>query len=156
MPTKVFVNSNLTANFTCVECGVVNQKDVSKYIKHDKVVKLKYRCPSCKHSFSTLLERRRSIRKIVNLTGCLKKNSKKYSIIVEDISKHGFGITIVEKVSIKIGEQIEIEFNLDDTPKSIIQRVVLVKKIFLHNKIGCEFPSSEHTGNLGKYFLFNY
>lgn len=68
MAIKVFVTSNLTARFFCPECGKSKQKDVSKFMGPEAQVKLKYKC-DCRHSFSVILERRRSIRKKVNLKG---------------------------------------------------------------------------------------
>ena len=58
MATKIFITSNLMATFTCPECNESKRKDMSKFIKHETQVRLKYKC-DCQHSFSVILERRR-------------------------------------------------------------------------------------------------
>jgi hypothetical protein len=155
MTIKIFINSNLTANFICPECGKSELKDVSKFIGHKTTVKLKYKC-KCKHSFSVILERRRSIRKEVNLKGEILYNSGKYAITIEDISKHGLKIKLSEILPFTKEGNINIRFILDDPNKSNIQTEVKIKKIISPVNIGCEFLSFQHHGNLGKYFLFYY
>jgi len=152
---KIFIASDLTANFTCPECGKSKEKDVSKFIKHKTQVKLKYRC-SCQHSFSAILERRRSKRKKVQLSGSIIKDSTKHDIIIQDISKHGLRIKLKEHIRLKEEERIRIEFVLDDPNSSKISREVRMKKIIPPAGIKCDFISYDHHGNLGKYFLFYY
>jgi transcriptional regulator NrdR family protein len=164
LETKVFVTSSLMAMFLCPECGKGERKDVSSFIKHETKVRLKYKCPSCTHPFSVTLERRRSLRKEVNLKGNTKKvqlngnllkRSAKYPIIVQDISKHGLKIKLLKKVALEQDSNIDIEFTLDDIRKSLVLREVQIKKVISPEYIGCEFTSDNHHGNLGKYFAFN-
>ncbi len=155
MPKKLFVTSNLMAAFICPKCGKSKQKDVSKFIEHETQVKLKYKC-NCQHSFSVILERRRSIRKKLQLKGHIIRNSKKHVIKIEDLSRHGVKINILKNISLKKGEEIEIEFILDDPNRSKVSRRVHVRKINSPTDIGCEFISCDHYGSLGKYFLFYF
>lgn len=155
MHKTVYVSSDLIANFSCPECGKRIHKDVSKFVEHKTQVKLKYKC-SCRHSFPVILERRQSIRKEVSWTGCVIQKSKKYSMIVKDISRQGIKISMQDKIPLELGGKIEIEFSLDDPGKSIISREVRVNKILSPTDIGCRFISSEHYGSLGKYFLFYF
>lgn len=155
MDLKVFVTSNKMAIFPCSKCGKSYQKDVSKYIGHEAQVRLKYKC-KCQNSFSVLLERRRSIRKKVNFKGYLLDKQQKIPITVIDISKHGMKIKILEKLLLKKGQKIRIEFNLDDPKKSIVSKTVQINKIIPPLSIGCEFMEQEHYGDLGKFFLFHF
>jgi len=155
MTIKVFVTSDLMATFTCPECGKYEQKDISKFIGHETQVKLKYKC-ACQHSFSVILERRHSKRKRIQLKGYIIRGSKKHAITIEDLSKHGIRIKLLENIPLKEEERIEIEFILDDPNRSKISRNVRIKKIISPADIGCEFISFDHDGNLGKYFLFYY
>ncbi len=154
MALKVYVTSKVTAVFPCSECGKSENKDVSKFIGHKSKIRLKYKC-RCGHAFSVDLERRRSIRKNVCLSGYMKSDTGKHEIVVEDISQHGMKVCLVQKLSFEIGQKIELEFILDDHHHSKIVRQVKVKKIISDMKIGCEFSNSEHYDDLGKYFLFH-
>jgi hypothetical protein len=155
MSIKVFITSDLMATFTCPECGKSKRKDISKFIGHETKVKLKYKC-DCQHSFSVMLERRRSKRKILRLKGHIILGLKKHAIIIEDLSKHGIKIKLLKNIPLKEENKIEVEFILDDPNKSKILKEVRIKKIISPAVIGCEFISYEHFGNLGKYFLFYY
>lgn len=155
MAVKVYVTSKQTAVFSCPDCGRSENKDVAKFIGHKTKIRLKYKC-RCGHAFSVDLERRRSKRKDVCLTGFLDDSSRKHEIVVEDISQHGMKVSLASKMSFEIGQNIELEFVLDDNHHSKIFRQVKVKKIISDTKIGCEFLSSEHYDDLGKYFLFHY
>ncbi|MCP3874269.1 MAG: PilZ domain-containing protein [Desulfobacteraceae bacterium] len=155
MTLKVFITSNLMATFTCPECGKSKREDVSKFIGHETQVKLKYKC-DCQHSFSAILERRRSKRKRVRLKGHIVLGLKKYAITIDDISKHGVRIKLLEKFPLKEEKRIKIKFILDDPNNSIISKEVRIKNIISPAIIGCEFVSYDHLGNLGKYFLFYY
>jgi len=154
---KIFVTSNSMATFSCSECGKIEQKDVSKFIKHEAQVKLKYKCSSCKHSFSVILERRLSIRKGVHLLGHIIQNSIRNAIMVKDLSKHGLRIKISQKtIALEKNEIIQVEFILDDPKKSKVSKRIRVIKINSPTDISCEFYNKDHQGNLGKYFLFYF
>ena len=155
MPIKVYVSSNQTANFQCTNCGKSIHRDVSKFIAHETQIKLKYTC-KCGHSFSITLERRRSIRKEVTFKGSITTKLKKYPVTIENISKEGLKIKMLDKVPFGIEEIINVEFTLDDVNRSKISVEVRIKNILSQKNMGCEFTSSTHWGNLGKYFLFNY
>ncbi len=156
MLKKTFVSSNLKATMTCPKCNKIEQKDLSRFIGHESQVKLKHTC-CCDHRFSVFLERRRSIRKDVQFRGNLIKNTKKYPIVIENMSKYGVRVRLLEIILLEDGQEIMIEFTLDDPNKSKVQRAALVQKKFLSSAdIGCEFITSDHYGNLGKYFLFYF
>ncbi len=155
MDKKVYVSSNFMITFICPECGASKSKDVSRFIKHETQVKLKYKC-TCQHSFSLILERRRAIRKKVRLIGNIHYNSEKYPMTIEDLSKHGVKIKLLKNISLKEEEKIEIDFILDDPKNSKVSRQVRIKTIIPPVEIGCEFISHDHQDNLGKYFLFYY
>jgi predicted DNA-binding antitoxin AbrB/MazE fold protein len=152
---KIFVTSDKMATFPCSECGKSYKKDVSKYIGHETQVRLKYRC-KCKNSFSVLLERRRSIRKTVDFSGYLLNKQQRIPLTVIDISKHGMKIKILEKLPLKEGQKIQIEFSLDDPKKSIVSKTVQINKIMPSLTLGCEFIEQGHYGDLGKFFLFHF
>ncbi len=159
---KIFVPSNLVATFSCPSCKKSVRKDVSKFFKNKTLLKLKCKC-SCQNRFLVILERRRSIRKVVHLEGHLKKiNLKnhiiqkllKYTIKVENLSKHGFRIKLLKKVPLKVGEKVKIEFNLNNLNKSKVSRTVRVIKMLSQIDVCCEFLFSDRDNNLGDQLLF--
>jgi hypothetical protein len=155
MIPRIFINSNLTATIPCAKCGQSYQKDVSKFIGHETQVRLKYKC-KCQNSFSVLLERRRFIRKEVRLSGSIIVNQEKIPITIVDISKHGIRLKLLNNISLKLDDVIEIDFTLDDSNRSKISKNVRIKRFMPPITIGCEFLTEDHSGNLGKYFLFNF
>ena len=155
MAVKVFASSDLISSFTCPECGKSKQMDVSKFMRHKTEVKLKYKCP-CKHEFSVILERRRAVRKNVQLQGHIIRDNKKFQITIKDISKNGLKIELLERIPVTLSEKLRISFSLDDPNQSKINKDVIIKNIRPPKNIGVEFTSNEHYDNFGKYLLFHF
>lgn len=154
MVQKVFITRSGKANFSCPECGKVKQLDVSRYNTVDKEVKLKYTC-TCKHIFSVILERRKSIRKKVDLPGLLILGNKRYPVNVTDISKIGLKIRTKGLLNLHLEDKVVLEFALDDPGGSKISKEVIIKKIKQTN-IGVEFFSQNHYDKFGAYILFHF
>ncbi|WDP88717.1 MAG: PilZ domain-containing protein [Desulfobacter sp.] len=155
MVTKIYVNADLKATIPCPNCKNSYQKDVSRFIKHHKEVRLKYTC-KCKHQFSILLERRRFIRKEKQLNGYLIEPTRKLPLRIIDISKYGIKIKLFTKAPPDIGSILTIEFILDDPGHSKVTTKVTVKRVLFPDTLGCEFLNPNHYDNLGKYFLFHF
>ena len=162
--SRVLVTSNLMATFSCPNCNKSRQQDISKFIEHETQVKLKCKC-SCQHTFSVILERRRSVRKEkffhghmveVHTKGYVPQKSIKSKILIKNLSMHGIRIKTLEKIPLKKAEIIKIEFKLNDPKRSTILREVRIKKMVSSIDIGCEFISNDHYGYLNKYFLFHF
>ena len=154
MVQKVFITKSGTANFSCPECGKVKQLDVSRYNTVEKEVKLKYTC-TCKHIFSVILERRKHIRKMVDLPGLLILGNKRYPITVIDISRVGLKIRTKGTLDLNLDDKVVLEFVLDDPGGSKISKEAIVKKINQTN-IGVEFLSQTHYDKFGAYILFHF
>ncbi len=155
MVEKIFVTSNSNVAFSCPECGKTIRKDVSRYMKHDAQVRLKYKC-SCKHSFSIKLERRLSIRKEGHLKGCIVQDKTTTAISIKDLSKHGLRINMLKNIHLEEGQVVKIDFVLDDPNQLEVSKRVKVIKINSPTDVSCEFLNKDHQGNLGKYFLFYF
>ena len=152
---KAFVTQELTATFACDSCGESQIKDVSKFIKHNARVQLKYKC-KCGHSSSVMLERRLVFRKEVRFKGELRYNRKKYPGVVTDLSHKGVRFKTLDKATFKVDNRVEVVFLLDNSNRSEIHRRVRIRKIFSEYSFGCEFEDTEHLDDLGKYFLFHF
>lgn len=152
MPERVYINSENKATFLCPVCSKSRVVDVAKYLKTQAAVKVTCKC-KCGHSYSVILERRKDFRKTTNLPGRFFTSKGKQGLMtVTDISRSGLGFKMNIYQDIKVGEKLKVEFNLDDQPRSLINREVVVKTI-RDNHIGTEFTSLEHYDRLGPYLI---
>jgi len=154
MPQKVFATRSGKANFTCPECGKVKQMDVSRFRNVDKEIKLKCTC-ICTHTFSVILERRKYIRKAVNLDGSCHHDNEWYPVKVIDISRLGLKIKIEAGLNVSPGEKLVIDFVLDDADGSRVSKEVIIRTV-PKTALGVEFLSQDHYDKLGTYLLFHF
>ena len=154
MTQKIFMTKNMEAVFSCPECGNEKKMDVAKFTHVDKEVKLKVTC-KCSHVFPVILERRKHVRREVNLPGNLIKGGEKYLIQVIDISRLGLKICMEEIMNLKLDDKVFIDFILDDAGKSRVSKEVIVKKID-KKYIGVIFLSDDHYDKFGAYLLFHF
>ncbi len=139
---KVYVTPSYTAVFECPLCKKSRSVDVSKFRKIKKEVKIKVNCP-CGHTYPIILERRRHYRKPVNLAGTYLFPApgglaQKKMLTVINVSRSGLKIKISEKPDFNIGDELLVEFHLDDNKRSLIKKETIVRSISdLH--IGLEF-----------------
>lgn len=150
MPDKVFVPLNAMATLRCPVCGRVEEKDVSELMGHATMTEMKCSC-SCRHRYSVLLERRRAFRKSVLLEGSLVSSSESYSVVVENVSLYGARLKMQEASLLEDGQEVQIEFTLDDPVASKIFRTARVKKFLSPTNIGCEFFSNAADDSLDRY-----
>ncbi len=159
MTQKIFMTKNMEAVFYCPECGNEKKMDVTKFTHVDKEIKLKVTC-KCSHVFPVILERRKNVRRAVNLSGTLIKGSKKYPVQVIDVSRQGLKICMEEILNLKSGDlnlndKVVIDFILDDAGKSRVSKEVTVKKID-KKYLGVIFLSDVHYDKFGTYLLFHF
>ncbi len=155
MIQKVFVTKKGKANFTCPECSIIKQMDVSKFGNINKKVNLKVTCSKCKYKFSVDLERRQHVRKTVELEGFLNIKNEKFSVKIVDISRLGLKIKTTTLLDLNIGDKMILDFVLDDATHSNVSKEVKIKKIN-ERDIGVEFLSLDHYDKLGTYLLFQF
>jgi len=151
---KVFAASSGKANFKCPECGGTRLLDVSKFCRLDKKIRLKYKC-KCGCTSSLELERRKHVRKPVDLKGELVADGHTYRARVVDISRLGLKIRTEKKLDLEPGTRVVINFVLDDATSSRVSKEVVVRTV-KDNDIGAEFLSRDHYDKLGPYLLFHF
>lgn len=134
---KVFINNYSKASFTCPNCKKRKLLNVSGYRNIREEVKITHRC-SCGHTYTLLLERRRFPRKNVRLTGAYVWNERRRKMMIRDMSRGGVRIELKQRERFKIGDKLFIEFSLDDTRRTLIQKEVIVRNI-RGPYIGAEF-----------------
>lgn len=155
MVQKVFVNKDMMASFSCPKCKKVRRMDVSKFCSQQKEVRLTFKC-KCAHSFPVVLERRQYIRKPVCLLGNVIRDHKKYSMKVEDLSRYGMRIRLLDKnIPMAVNDILVIEFTLDDNNKTLVNKEVIVQTVMPKN-MGVKFKSTDHYDKFGKYLLFHF
>jgi len=155
MSEKIFANQDGSTTIVCPQCGKLKQTDISKYIELKSTVRLKCRC-ICGHSYLAELERRKYIRKKSNFHGSFSRatNGRKGVMTVCDISRSGLKLRINASEQFVIGDELAVEFRLDDTLRSIVKKEVVVRKIE-PAFVGVEFSSMDHYDQLGAYLMFN-
>jgi c-di-GMP-binding flagellar brake protein YcgR len=153
------VTSKNTVTIVCSDCNRARAVDVSKYIQTDKKVTVKIKCP-CGNKFISYLNKRRQYRKTTNVKGTYSinsngkgKNVKKAKIC--DLSASGMKLKIKPDEYLSVGDNIIVEFYLDDIHTSFIRKKAMVRSI-RSEYIGVEFNRTEEVGKaLGFYLYFN-
>lgn len=157
MNQKVFISSKNTATFVCPQCGNTTVANVAKYAATHKKVTVKCNC-TCGHLYSVSLEKRRQYRKTTDLPGFyffLRNNGDtlKGSMRVVDISSNGFKLRLSVETKFNAGDQLRVEFYLDDKRHTFIKREVLVRNV-RKNLVGTSFaPNQGDEPALGFYLM---
>ncbi len=156
MPEKVYIGENNMATFRCPQCDKSKTADVSRYRHIQTAVRVKLKCP-CGHAYTVLLERRKHVRKNLNLPGHFyhNKSSQRGSMTVTDLSRSGLRLKLNFKCDVQVGDKLMLEFTLDDKQHSLVSKEVIVRSITDTN-IGAEFTAKEHYDKLGSYLLFDF
>jgi hypothetical protein len=144
MNTKLktwYVTENNEAIVFCPDCGyakVAILSPINISITENKAY-CKYKC-KCGAVFSSRIEFRKIHRKKVRLGGTCRKllNQKPVEILVNDISWDGVGFTCMSHHAIKVDDELEINFQLDDPRRSQISRAATVRWI-KGSEIGASF-----------------
>ena len=69
-----------------------------------------------------------------------------------DVSQSGVQFKLNNEPTFNVGDQLTIEFKLDDKERSQICEVGIVRRI-QSNSIGLEFKTTDHYGPLGQYLF---
>ncbi|MBU1196372.1 MAG: PilZ domain-containing protein [Proteobacteria bacterium] len=154
MVQKVFLIGDSKAKFSCPACGKERKMDVSKFSAAQKQVKIKCVC-SCKHEFSVVLERRKHVRRKVDLEGLLTFQNDTWPVRIMDISRLGLLISIPEELELATGQKIVVTFKLDDATQSRVEKELIVRSV-VGKEIGVQFLSQDHYDKLGPYLLFHF
>ncbi len=154
MIQKVYVSSDKKATFSCPQCGLVKEKDVSKFIEIKSTVRLKCKCV-CGHSYPVVFERRRHIRKDVNFPGSFVRGKETGPLFVKNISRTGLNLRMDCHATFKAGDRFLVKFFLGDDAMSEVEKEVIVRNVF-PPMLGVEFVSKDHYGKLGSYLLYDF
>ena len=152
--SKIYVRPDNTAVLICPYCGQWKSISADPYrgAKH----KLTVKC-FCKETFRVFLEFRKKVRKKVFLRGTYLDHSQKGSkcdIVILDISVIGLAFSSLDAPTLKINDELGVEFTLDFEKGTDIKRDVIVRNI-RQKRVGCEFELSggAFDGPLGQYVM---
>ena len=140
--SKTYVRPNNRAVLICPYCGQWRRilADPFRGKKH----KLKVKC-FCKETFKVFLEFRKEVRKEKFLRGgsCIGHSQKgsRCDIVIIDISVTGLAFSSLDAPTLRIDDELGVEFSLDFGKGPNIKRDVIVKNI-RHKRVGCEFELS--------------
>jgi hypothetical protein len=141
--SKTFVRPDGTAVLTCPYCS--HQKEISATPFKGHKHKLKVKC-FCKNPFNVFLEFRRRIRKTTQLPGTFvnySQNSSRYHLLVLDVSLIGLTFSSLDDLTTNTGDELSIEFTLDDRHHTKISRDAIGRNIRSGGSIiGVEFEKT--------------
>lgn len=157
----VFVNKDNMALIMCPHCGKMKHVSVAKFknAKHSLQVKC-----ACGQKFPVDLNFRSKFRKDTNLHGYYHRLSEKKpdpmvvgsNCTVVNLSLGGLGLRLTDKRKLTVGEEIGIEFVLDDKKKSEIKRRFIVRHVSQDGYVGGEFigdDQNQYDKTLGFYLM---
>jgi transcription elongation factor Elf1 len=158
MTQKIYITSKQMATFSCPQCNRSKTVDVSKYAALDKVVKVNIKCP-CGHSYKAILEKRRHYRKETNLPGTYVhfidgQPRDRGLMTVKDLSTAGMKLRLNVKQSFAIGDQLRVEFHLDDAHRTLIRKTVIIRNQ-RDQFIGVELAPFETVDKALGFYLFS-
>jgi hypothetical protein len=157
MDVKVFISKNNMATFVCPNCENTTTADVTRYAHMDKTVRVNIKC-RCGHAFHAVLEKRRRYRKTTRLPGTYTYERSdgthdKGIMEVVDISSLGMKLKLNVERAFNVGDKIKVEFNLDDTKRTPIEKEVTIKNVH-KGYVGVAFNEREgEDPSLGFYLL---
>jgi len=145
---------------TCSRCGSRESLPIAQLDKLGNAIGVT--CP-CRNQFVAVLEKRRSVRKQVQLegyfsvSGDLNPTADEGSIwgpmMVIDISKFGLRFSSEKAHLIHPGDQLMVRFNLDNTNQALIHKPVKVISVSGF-EVGCQFQGEDsYDITLGFYFM---
>ena len=154
---KIFYNHNGVSTITCPICNRTFNKDLGQYGKVKNVKWIKFSCP-CGHVCRALLEKRRHHRKEIRFTGKYScsipgKETKSGLVTVLDASQSGIRIQFNSNPDLNIGDEIEVEFWLDEDKQMLARKRGVIQWIDKTNA-GIEFNSFEHYDKFGQFLVY--
>ncbi len=153
---RVFISDKNITTIVCPKCNNSVTRNLGDVRRIQKAIRIKCQC-SCGHEYKVLLERRKHFRKQTNLGGRYlfqseNGNVKKGLIRVLDISQTGLKFKTNSKPELEPGDEITIEFLLNDKAGSKIEKDCVVKRV-KGFRVGVAFLTTDHYGPLGSYLM---
>ena len=150
---KVHVRDNNTATLICPSCSTVKHLSAERLLHARHTVSVRCRC---QHVFSVLFDFRRHFRKQTSLAGTYVVTSDGGFgggiIHINNISRGGLGFTVSGLHRIEIGQELLIEFQLNDRKRTHLKKQAVVRSV-RQNAIGCQFKDKTDMDRDLGFFL---
>lgn len=150
---QVYVNQDNCIAFTCPSCTKPASIKVDSL--KNKISPLKVRC-ACKKVFNLDVDYRVYYRKTTNISGTYRsiqpRGEREEDIHILNISREGIGFKVFTGQKIKVGDKLELQFNLDDKLKTSLRKAVEVINI-KDDIIGCHFLDTQNFEQALGYYL---
>jgi hypothetical protein len=135
---KLYVDEAGMATFLCPKCGDSRKQSVVKYRDHIGPVRMS--CV-CGNDSEVKLEFRKFFRKDTELEGLYYRTTPEGhwgKMIVRNLSMPGCRFEMIKKDPLARGEEIKIQFTLDNSRKSIIKKKAVISEVE-GRSVGCRF-----------------
>lgn len=157
---RVFVREDGLVLLTCPYCGLQESVTTARFETLGNAVTVQ--C-ACRKRFAAVLEKRRSVRKAVQLDGYFTiagehgpedaKGNIWGPMVVKSLSKSGLRFYSSRVNLIHPGDLLMVRFNLNNSNKALIHKKAQVVSI-QKNEVGCRFEGAdEYDITLGFYFM---
>ena len=149
---KLYVDEAGMVTFLCSKCGNSWKQPVVKYRDHVGSVKLS--CV-CGYDSEVNIEFRKFFRKDTELEGIYYRTTPEGhwgKMIVRNLSVLGCRFEMIRKDPLAAGEEIKMQFTLDNPRKSIIKKKAIISEV-VGSSVGCRFsePPGYIDSELGFY-----
>jgi len=138
MTKKFYADLKGTVIFACPICGDLQKENAEKYKTVTGPIQIQCKCGN---TYEVQVEFRTSYRKEEKLEGrysTFSNPSKWVRIIVTNLSFEGCGFETTAANMLQSGEEIRIEFTLNDKKNSLIKKRAVVRSV-QGTSVGCKF-----------------
>ena len=158
--TSVFPGLDGKYEMTCPQCGF--QDAVPEKLFELMGSAIRVQCP-CRHRFRIIRELRSNYRKEVRLEGYFAQSRHSGNklapgdvwgpMVVQNLSKTGLQFKCGNAGLLRVGDQLQVRFNLDNANQTLIKKTGVVRSVFA-DTVGCQFHGTDqYDAALGFYFL---
>ena len=158
--TSVFPGLDGKYEMTCPQCGFQDAVPEKLFELMGSAVRVQ--CP-CRHRFRIIRELRTNFRKEVRLEGYFAQSRHSGNklasgdvwgpMVVQNLSKTGLQFKCGNAGLLRVGDQLQVRFNLDNANQTLIKKTGVVRSVFA-DTVGCQFHGTDpYDAALGFYFL---
>jgi len=151
--STIIVGIDGLATIECPGCGTIKASHVDAFLGRSNLVTVFCHCGL---AFQVNLDFRNAERLEVNFNGYYSKLSSLnwgYMKVI-NISLGGLGLFLVGRNEVDVGDELQVEFTLDDFPPSVVKKRVEVRSI-KGNALGCKFINSLGSNDPLTHYLLS-
>jgi PilZ domain len=135
---KLYVDDHGMVTCHCPKCGESERQSAERFKDIKGPVKI---ICICGNVYEVMIEFRRFYRKDTKLEGIYQRTSFEGhwgKVIVRNVSSEGCKFELTRKENLAKGEEIKIEFTLDNPRQSLIRKKAIVS-VVEGSQVGCKF-----------------